>query len=157
MPQPVAPLEARELARSLFMQGLTGPTISEELNKAGWGVSPKLVYKWCERGEWRHQLTQAKAILVERSAPNLPAQVAEQSRHVRAKLAQRLADTVAVVENVPLPTNLGQIERQQQKLQPLIQNSERVFNWSAERTVAQLVGVESLSCDLAPAPEPAAG
>lgn len=148
MPKAVANHDARVLAQTLVLQGLPTRIVTEELHSKGFvAVSEKLVAKWKSRFGWGQQLTQARQVLVARSEPNLPSEVAEQSIALRKSLARKLSQATEVVDRSPAPKTLGQLEKQQQQLSPLLENGSRLFRWDQQGSLT-IASVQALSSDL---------
>ena len=127
-----------ELIKQLWIQGLKPDIIAER-----YGVTKTSIVVRARRNNWIQMRTNVSNVLISQSKPMLAESVASASIAARKKLSEHL---VKCVDSVPEPKSFSDAMRQQSKLEPLIRNAEKLFQWS-QAGQSSMVSIQSLSQD----------
>ena len=135
------PKELRELAFSLYLQGLTLPKVAEHVK-----LPVRCVQGWCTRQDWRQRKAQVQAKIAEVPAKSAALAVAEQSVRTRELLAATLKTDADAFANIYRRSGLHALELNA-KAEPLVRNAAKVFGW--EPGVSVQIGIigESTASD----------
>lgn len=118
----------KELAKSLFIQGLPISTIARQI-----GVNINTVGTWTKRGQW----TQLRGRTIEAlDRPLIGATLAEHSARMRETLAKGLTETASTLDTIKQKRNLPTVLARAEAMQKLTASAGKVFGWDAESTPA---------------------
>jgi putative ATPase subunit gpP of terminase len=139
-------LDVRELAKSLFLQGLTTTDIGKRVS-----LSPVTIKTWINRYNWRQLRANTQAIIatgklsVQLGLQDITHQSASgkltnASRNVREAMSASLTDLAAKLSNKPAK-GLSEAMRRQALLEPAVRNAKVVFGWSDGAEPSIRIGV----------------
>lgn len=141
IPSPYTP-EQKELAKSLYLQGLKAPVIAETIS-----VPVGTIRKWSTRGGWPSLSAQTSVIRIQRAegraGSEAAANIQDRSNRVRSLLAAEVeAQAQALASQPPKPSELGNTPQRQGRAaiaKAIADTASTVFDWQSQVTQGLIV------------------